>query len=478
MPPVARGRCRRCCGGVRAAAAGCLPAARRRAAYRNADRRERFRYDVEIDDPGTYLLRVEQRGLDLIVSVETPGRLRRAPSTRRCFATATKSCCSARPRPLPRRRALRESTPAPRRPRHHAHAARAARLARARGVALVGAAARREFRRRRAGLGAGRRRVRARGGAVARARPHARGGGRAVRGRDDPILAAVRVERRRRARGARGGAVRQLGEAALAANARHLQGAAIVEQALEAQQSPTDAAVAPETEALFAEALRLARAGARRPRAARQRLRPRAGRERLRLHVLQPGRARARARATTSKRRRCSSSVDEWGAQVRAAREHRGARRRGGPARERDRDVRARCSSSCRRALANDRAIALGNLGATQRMLGNLDEALQTFAAALDAATQARRRARRRPLAAADRRDVLRARRARSRGAVSASRRCRSRCARTTAGARRRRSATSATSRSSSATTRPRSSATGARSRSRPRCRTARTCSY
>ncbi|HET8713919.1 MAG TPA: hypothetical protein VFM23_09605, partial [Gemmatimonadales bacterium] len=49
----------------------------------------------------------------------------------------------------------------------------------------------------------------------------------------------------------------QLGEAALAANSIHLQGAAVIEQALEVRQNESGAAVAAESEALFAEALRL-----------------------------------------------------------------------------------------------------------------------------------------------------------------------------------------------------------------------------
>lgn len=48
-----------------------------------------------------------------------------------------------------------------------------------------------------------------------------------------------------------------LGEAALAANARHLQGASLVEQALEAGQSATEAGISPESAALFATALQL-----------------------------------------------------------------------------------------------------------------------------------------------------------------------------------------------------------------------------
>src|SRR5690606_26141028 len=48
-----------------------------------------------------------------------------------------------------------------------------------------------------------------------------------------------------------------LGEAALAANARHLQGASLVEQALEASQSGTDTGISEESTALFDEALRL-----------------------------------------------------------------------------------------------------------------------------------------------------------------------------------------------------------------------------
>jgi CHAT domain-containing protein/Tfp pilus assembly protein PilF len=48
-----------------------------------------------------------------------------------------------------------------------------------------------------------------------------------------------------------------LGEAALAANAVHLQGAALVEKALESAQSSTGVEISPETEALFATALQL-----------------------------------------------------------------------------------------------------------------------------------------------------------------------------------------------------------------------------
>ncbi len=86
---------------------------------------DRFSYDVEVGEPGTYLLRVEQRGLDLIVSVETPaglGHLLQFPAVSRRQRIRGPRL---RPRPVPRRSALRGAHGRGRRPCDRGDALRA-----------------------------------------------------------------------------------------------------------------------------------------------------------------------------------------------------------------------------------------------------------------------------------------------------------------------------------------------------------------
>jgi CHAT domain-containing protein len=173
----------------------------------------------------------------------------------------------------------------------------------------------------------------------------------------------------------------KLGEAGLEANARHLQGAALVEQALEATQSATATAISPESEALFTRALRLLEEA----RAAHERL----GNVRdLALVLNNFGYTYYskgdldRARGYYTQAAVLMHSVDEWAGEAKALRNIAVLDAEAGHL------VSAiatfeRILELLPPTLANDRANTLDNLGATQRMLGNFEDALQTFATAL-----------------------------------------------------------------------------------------------
>ncbi len=343
---------------------------------------DRFRYDVTFDEPGTYLLRVEQRGLDLIVSVETPAGSAttfNSPLIRDGAEAVLLDAATGRYSIDVR---SEEHTGAA-----AAHAITITRLApgtdprelEAWRSAATGAAA--NF----AGGEPGWARA---VDAYERAAALWRELGRAREEADAEFAAATilywqvfdwggAVERAARAAALYG----SLGEAALAANAQHLQGAAIVEQALESQQSTTGTARSAESEALFAAAFALLE-------------RARAVHERLgnvydlglvvndfgytyygRGDFLEARRAYEEAAALLD-------SIAEWGTQVRPVSNIAVLDAEAGQL--------VSAVAAFERVLEllspnaeNDRASALGNLGATQRMLGNLDEALQKFAAAL-----------------------------------------------------------------------------------------------
>ena len=218
---------------------------------------ERFLYEIEIDTAGTYLVRVEQRGLDLKVVVDAPGgaatETHDSPTRRDGDEVAILS--------LPGRYLVDvysdESTNA-----RGGHAivltdlskSSARELEAWRFVSAAGAA----------NYVGGEDNWAKTAAAYARAAELWHELGRA-REEADALLAAATVEYRqlfawqRSADLAARAGVRygELGEAALRANAIHLQGAALVEQALEVRQAAEGAAVAAESEALFGEALAL-----------------------------------------------------------------------------------------------------------------------------------------------------------------------------------------------------------------------------
>jgi len=173
-----------------------------------------------------------------------------------------------------------------------------------------------------------------------------------------------------------------LGEAALAANARHLQGASLVEQALEASQSATDAGISQESAALFGEALRLFEQA----RAVHERL---GNVYDLGLVVnnfgytyYNMGELR-RARGYFSDAAALLGSVDEWTAESNSLQNI--------AALDTDAGELLSAVAAFERLLtllpesqASARATILDNLGATQLLLGETDRALETFASALD----------------------------------------------------------------------------------------------
>lgn len=172
-----------------------------------------------------------------------------------------------------------------------------------------------------------------------------------------------------------------LGEAALAANARHLQGASLVEQALEASQSDTDAAISPESAALFSEALRLFEQA----RAVHERL---GNVYDLGLVVNNVGYTHfsmgepTLARDYWSRAAALLGSIDEWTAETIALQNiavldiEAGNLINGVATLERILEL-------LPDSVLDSRANVLDNLGAAQRMLGDPEQALETFTTAL-----------------------------------------------------------------------------------------------
>jgi CHAT domain-containing protein/tetratricopeptide (TPR) repeat protein len=172
-----------------------------------------------------------------------------------------------------------------------------------------------------------------------------------------------------------------LGEAALAASSRHLQGASLVEQALEASQSATDAGISPESAALFAEALRLFEQA----RAVHEQL---GNVYDLGLVVNNFGYTYfsmgdlQRARGYFAEAAVLLGSVDEWTVEANALQNiaaidaEAGELVSAGAAFERILELLPADKPA-------HRANVLDNLGATQRLLGDTEQALQTFSAAL-----------------------------------------------------------------------------------------------
>jgi CHAT domain-containing protein/tetratricopeptide (TPR) repeat protein len=343
---------------------------------------DRFRYDVAIDEPGTYLVRVEQRGLDLIVSVETPAGSAtsfNSPLFRDGAETVLLDAEPGRYR-VDLRSEEHTGTEA-------AHAITVVRLAPGTDMRELEAW-------RSAGMGAAANFAGGEQGwtravdSYERAAALWRELGRAREEADAEFAAATirywqlfdwdgAIER-----AAPVAAVyTSLGEAALAANAQHLQGAAIVEQALESQQSTTGTALSAESEALFAAAFELLEDA-------------REVHERLgNIHDLglvvnnlgytYYGRGDfQRARRYYEEAAAYFESVAEWGTQVRPVANIAVLDAEAGQL--------VSAVAAFERVLEltppnaeSDRASTLGNLGTTQRMLGHFDEALQAFAASL-----------------------------------------------------------------------------------------------
>jgi CHAT domain-containing protein/tetratricopeptide (TPR) repeat protein len=343
---------------------------------------DRFRYDVAIDEPGAYLVRVEQRGLDLIVSVEAPAGSATSFNSPLFRDGAESVLLDAEPGRYRVDLRSEEHTGAA-----AAHAITIVRLApgtdtrelEAWRSAAMGAAA--NF----AGGEQGWTRA---VDSYERAAALWRGLGRAREEADAEFAAAtIRYWQLFDWDGAIELAARvaavysSLGEAALAANAQHLQGAAIVEQALEAQQSTTGTALSAESEALFAAAFELLEEA--------REVHERLGNIYDLGLVLNNFGYTYYGRGDFQKARRYYEeaavfleSVAEWGTQVRPVANiavldaEAGQLVSAAAAFERVLEL-------TRPNAESDRASALGNLGTTQRMLGNFDEALQAFAASL-----------------------------------------------------------------------------------------------
>ncbi len=231
-----------------------LREARPQAATHTAE--ERFRYDVEIG-PGTYLVRIEQRGLDLKVTVESPGGATETHDSPTFRDGDEIAILAAGPGHYRVDVYSDESTNA--RGGHAITLVNVSNLSASELAAwrLVGAAGAANFAGGEDGWATA-------ADAYARAAQLWRELGR-TREEADASFSAATVEYWQRFAwaasadlAARAAALYgRVGDAALAANALHLRGAALVEQALEVRQSAQGSAVAAESEALFGEALRL-----------------------------------------------------------------------------------------------------------------------------------------------------------------------------------------------------------------------------
>ncbi len=218
----------------------------------------RFSYDVEITEPATYLVRVEQRGLDLKVAVTTPGGTTESYDSPTLRDGAEVVMLDSGPGRYRVDVFSEESTDAA-----GGHLAALTRLPPA-----VDARERDAWRLISAGGAAN-----FTGGEKAWDRAVASYEGAATlwhelgrtREEADALFAVATLEYWQRFAWTRSAQIAarvaatygELGEAALRANALHLQGAAVVEQALESKQAADGAAITPESQALFADALRL-----------------------------------------------------------------------------------------------------------------------------------------------------------------------------------------------------------------------------
>jgi CHAT domain-containing protein/tetratricopeptide (TPR) repeat protein len=343
---------------------------------------QRFRYDVELG-AGTYLVRVEQRGLDLKVVVESPGGATETLDSG-TFRDGDEVAILSGPGRYRVEVYSDESTNA--RGGHTVSLANVTNLSASELAAwrLVAAAGVANF----AGGDEGWANA---ADAYARAAELWRGLGR-TREEADALFAAATVEYWQRlawqlsadlaARAAE--LYGQLGEAPLAANALHLEGAALVEQALEVRQSSeAGAPVAAESEALFGEALRLLEEA-------------RATHERLgRIYDLglvlnnfgytyfNKGES-ARARPYYEQAAALFGSVGEWGAQVQPLANAAVVDMEEGRLASAIATFEEMLEVMPPGKLRARRAVALENLGATHLLRGDAEVALGIFAQALD----------------------------------------------------------------------------------------------
>jgi CHAT domain-containing protein/tetratricopeptide (TPR) repeat protein len=362
-------------------AAGVLRDGETRSADQHAG--DRFSYELELGEPGTYVLSVKQRGLDVVVSVTPPGGPTTrydSPAFRDGRETVVLEAGAGRYRVEIR---SEEYTGAA-----GGHTIALARLGPA------SDAREREALRLESAAGA----ANSSGGEegwLTAASGYTRAAeiwlalGR-TREQADALYAAATIrywqlfDWAASVEGAAAAAARyaELGEAALAANARHLQGAARVEQALEATQSSTDAAVSPESDALFAEALQLLESA----REVHERL---GNVYDLGLVLNNFGYTYYskgdfdRARGYYTQAATLLHNSAEWSAEAKplqniAVLDLEAAHLLSAIA------TFDRILEILPPNLVADRANVLDNLGATHRLLGNLDEALQSFAAALE----------------------------------------------------------------------------------------------
>ncbi len=218
---------------------------------------DRFDYDVTVDAPGDWLLRVDQRGLDLIVTITAPdgtAQSYNSPTFRDGAEVVVLGAAPGRYRVVVH---SDESTDA-----RGAHTVvltslRAAEPRVREAWRLVATGGRANFSGGKEGWAQA-------VDAYERAAAIWHDLGRA-REEADALFAVATIEYWQRSAWVRSANVAaraaetygSLGEAALGANAVHLQAAALVEQALAIRQSSDGAAIAPESEELFAEALRL-----------------------------------------------------------------------------------------------------------------------------------------------------------------------------------------------------------------------------
>ncbi|HET7607262.1 MAG TPA: tetratricopeptide repeat protein, partial [Gammaproteobacteria bacterium] len=342
---------------------------------------DRFRYDVDIG-AGTYVVRLEQRGLDLKLAVESPGG-----------ATETHDS------PTLRDGEEIAVLTGPGRYRVDVYSDESTDARGGHAIALVNAsnAAANELEAwRLAGAGAAANFAGGEEGwskaadAYARAAELWHGLGR-TREEADALFAAATVQYRQLVawqtaaeQAARAAALyEQLGDAALAANALHLQGASLVEQALEVRQSAeADAPLAAESEELFGEALRLLEQA-------------RATHERLgRLYDLGKvvnnfgytyfSRGEfARARPYYEQAAALFASAGEWGAQVQPLANAAVLDAEAGRLASAIATFEQMLKIMPPGKLLARRSVTLENLGATQLLRGDAEIALRTFADAL-----------------------------------------------------------------------------------------------
>ena len=218
----------------------------------------RFSYDLEITEPATYLVRVEQRGLDLKLAVTTPGGVTESYDSPTFRDGAELVVLESGPGRYRVEVFSEESTDAA-----GGHLATLTRLPPA-----VDARERDAWRLMSAGGAAnfagGEKGWESAVASYERAAALWRELGR-TREEADALFAVATLEYWQRFAWTRSAEMAarvaatygDLGEAALRANALHLQGAAVVEQALESKQAAEGAAITPASQALFAEALRL-----------------------------------------------------------------------------------------------------------------------------------------------------------------------------------------------------------------------------